>query len=80
MAGLLIFAMPYGQEYYGGPIAARVLSVLALVGAGGLTYAVLAWVTGAVDREKINLLIRKKTAQQGGEAAQNTETSSDEGQ
>ena len=62
MAAVLIYAAPIGEGLYGGNLWERVGSITALVSTGGLVYAVLAWITGAVDRNKIAMLTRKKVA------------------
>jgi len=64
MAVLLIAIMPLGDDFYGGNLWERVISITILVGLGGLAYAVLAWVTGAVDRDKIALLTRRKKTEE----------------
>jgi len=59
MGGALYFLSPYGAEYYGGTILERVLSISILCGAGAVCYFGLAWITGAIDRDKIAMLRRK---------------------
>lgn len=63
MAAVLYYAQPLGDHLYGGDIWQRAGSIAALVSAGGLVYAALAWITGAVDREKIMMLTKKKAAE-----------------
>ena len=63
MAAVLYYGQPLGDHLYGGNIWQRVGSIAALVSAGGLVYAALAWITGAVDREKIMMLTKKKAAE-----------------
>ena len=70
MAVMLIYAVPLGEGLYDGNIWERIGSITALVSAGGLVYAVLAWVTGAVDRNKITMLTKKKAAEQAGQEGQ----------
>ncbi|MEP3225356.1 MAG: murein biosynthesis integral membrane protein MurJ [Parasphingorhabdus sp.] len=67
MAVVLIYAAPIGDTLYGGTVWQRIGSITALVSVGGLVYAVLAWVTGAVDRDKITMLTKKKAAEQAGQ-------------
>ncbi|WP_164118851.1 murein biosynthesis integral membrane protein MurJ [Sphingorhabdus sp. Alg239-R122] len=69
MGAVLYYAMPYGASYYGGNIGERALSIALLCGAGAIVYFALAWMTGAIDRDKINMLRRRKAAEQ----AANTE-------
>lgn len=63
MAVALIYAAPVGEHLYIGTVWQRVGSITALVSIGGLVYAVLAWVTGAVDKAKITQLTKKKAAE-----------------
>lgn len=46
--------------YFAGSVGHRLLGTIALVGVGGLVYFVLAWTIGAMDREDILILLRKK--------------------
>lgn len=59
MGAIIWFLAPYGQAYYGAGIIERVLSIGLLVGAGAIVYFALAFVTGAIDRSKINMLTKK---------------------
>lgn len=70
MAVVLIYAAPIGEGLYDGNIWQRIGSITALVSAGGLVYAVLAWVTGAVDRDKITMLTKKKAAERAAQEGQ----------
>tara|TARA_R110001606_G_scaffold21271_6_gene75091 strand:+ start:879 stop:2471 length:1593 start_codon:yes stop_codon:yes gene_type:complete len=63
MAMVLVYAAPIGEGLYDGTIWQRVGSITALVSAGGLVYAALAWLTGAIDRDKITMLTKKKAAE-----------------
>ncbi len=62
MAVVLIYAAPIGNHLYDGNIWERVGSIAALVSVGGIVYAALAWITGAVDKTKITMLTKKKAA------------------
>ncbi|MBK6707745.1 MAG: murein biosynthesis integral membrane protein MurJ [Sphingomonadales bacterium] len=62
MGGVIWFLAPYGNAYYGAGVAARISSILVLVGSGAIVYFGLAWVTGAIDRSKIAMLTRKQAA------------------
>ncbi len=70
MAAALCCAAPIGYGLYGGNIWERVGSITALVSVGGLVYAVLAWVTGAIDRNKITMLTKKKAAEEAAQEGQ----------
>ncbi len=63
MGAVIYFARPYGAEYYGGNIWERIASIALLCGAGAAVYFALAWVTGAIDRDKINMLRRRKAVE-----------------
>lgn len=63
MAVVLIYAAPVGEHLYMGTIWQRVASITTLVSVGGLVYAMLAWVTGAIDKTKITMLTKKKAAE-----------------
>ncbi len=52
----------YGNEYYDASIIERILSIGLLVGIGALVYFILAFVTGAIDRSKIDIIRGRKAA------------------
>jgi putative peptidoglycan lipid II flippase len=60
MAALLWWLVPVFAGRYGGSIFEKLYSVGALVIAGGLVYLALAWLTGAIDRRKIAMLMKKQ--------------------
>lgn len=60
MGAAIYYLAPYGAGYYGAGALLRVGSILALVGAGAVVYFGLAWVTGAIDRSKIDMITRKQ--------------------
>ena len=62
MAAALLWLLPYGYGHYRGDIGERVVSIAALVTAGLLIYAALAWITGAIDARKIRMLTTKSAA------------------
>ncbi len=64
MGATIHFLAPYGTGWFDGGVGARVLSVITLVGTGALVYFGLAWLTGAIDRSKIDLLTRKPAPQE----------------
>lgn len=59
MGVVILWLAPYGTAHYGAGAGARVGSILALVGTGGVVYFGLAWLTGAIDRSKIAMLTRR---------------------
>ena len=70
MAAVLVYGAPFGDGLYDGSIWERVGAITALVCAGGFVYAVLAWLTGAIDRDKIAMLTKKKAAEQAAQEGQ----------
>ena len=62
MGAVIWYLAPFGDAYYGAGILARLSSILVRVGAGAVVYFGLAWVTGAIDRNKITMLTRKQAA------------------
>lgn len=62
MGAAIWYLAPLGGAYYGAGVLARIASILVLVGAGAVVYFGLAWVTGAIDRNKIAMLTRKQAA------------------
>lgn len=59
MGAALWFVLPYGNEWYAGSAVERVVSVLALVGVGGIAFVAAAFLFRAVDRDTIERLIRR---------------------
>lgn len=70
MAAALYFAAPIGEGLYDGSLWERVGSITALVSIGAVVYAALAWVTGAIDRDKIIMLTKKKAAEESAQEGQ----------
>jgi putative peptidoglycan lipid II flippase len=64
MGATIHFLVPYGAGWFDGGVLERVVSVTALVGIGTVVYFGLAWLTGAIDRSKINLLTRRTATQE----------------
>lgn len=64
MGAVILALSPMLRSQFGGNIGERVLSVGLLVGAGGFVYFALAWLTGAIDRSKIAMLVRKPAIQE----------------
>lgn len=60
MTASLIFLLPRFSEHFGGNVFERVWSIGALVLAGMLVYFGVAALTGAIDRSKLNLLLKRK--------------------
>lgn len=61
VAALLLIRGSIGQMLAGGTVM-KLLAIGLLVGPGLLVYGAVAWVIGAVDREQIMMLIRRKAA------------------
>lgn len=62
MAALLYFLLPVLMPWFSGGVMERILSIAALVSAGMLVYFSAAALTGAIDRSKIALLLRRKAS------------------
>jgi putative peptidoglycan lipid II flippase len=62
MGAVIWYLAPYGSAYYGAGALHRVVSILALVTAGAIVYFALAWLTGAIDKSKIQMLSRNRAA------------------
>ncbi|MGP1283552.1 MAG: murein biosynthesis integral membrane protein MurJ [Parasphingopyxis sp.] len=60
MAALLFHLVPPLSDWFGGSVIERILSIAALVSAGMLVYFGAAALTGAIDRSKIALLLKRK--------------------
>lgn len=60
MGAAIHFLAPLGAAHYGAGALARVGSIVALVGVGAFVYFALAWLTGAIDRNKIAMLTRRQ--------------------
>lgn len=61
MGAVIYFLAPYGRDYYNGGALLRLASITVLVGSGAVVYFALAWITGAIDRTKIDMLTRKQS-------------------
>lgn len=64
MGGLLYMIAPYGNDYYIGTTIQQTTSLVALVGAGLITYGLAATLSGAVNIKELKTYLtrRKKTA------------------
>jgi putative peptidoglycan lipid II flippase len=60
MAAALWWAMPLMTEHYGGNVVERVWSLAALVALGLAVFFAAAFLTGAVDRQMLGMLRRKR--------------------
>ncbi|WP_260484264.1 murein biosynthesis integral membrane protein MurJ [Sphingomicrobium flavum] len=60
MAAIILLLQGPLEAWIGNSTGKKVLGTVALVGAGGIAYLVLAWFTGAMDKEDILILMRKK--------------------
>jgi len=63
MSALLWWLMPLMADRYGGNVLERVWSLAVLVGAGAATFFAVAWVIGAIDKDLIGQLRRKRPAE-----------------
>jgi putative peptidoglycan lipid II flippase len=66
MAAVIILLREPLEGFFSASAGKRVVGTLALVGAGGLVYLTLAWFTGAMDKEDILILMRKKKVENDG--------------
>ncbi len=62
MGATLWFLQNAFGERFAGSTGARFVGVAILVAAGGLVYAVVAWVIGAVNKDDVTLLLRRTRA------------------
>lgn len=60
MAALLWWLMPLMTPYYGGNVLARIGSLGALVAAGGTAFFITAFLVGALDKDLIAMLTRRR--------------------
>ncbi|MBT2135698.1 murein biosynthesis integral membrane protein MurJ [Croceibacterium sp. LX-88] len=63
MSALLWWLTPALADHYGGSVVERVWSLSVLVGAGGVVFFAVAWLIGAIDKDLIAQLRRKRPAQ-----------------
>jgi putative peptidoglycan lipid II flippase len=60
MSALLVWLMPVVAPYYGGNVAQRVGALSALVLAGGATFFAVAFLVGALDKDLVAMLTRRR--------------------
>jgi putative peptidoglycan lipid II flippase len=60
MAGAILLVRSAFTGFFAGSAGERLLATAALVGSGGLAYFVIAWFTGAMDKEDLLILLRRK--------------------
>jgi putative peptidoglycan lipid II flippase len=60
MAGALYFVREALDGFFAGSTGRRLIGVAALVGVGGIVYFAVGWVIGAINREDVLILLRKK--------------------
>ncbi|MGN6595357.1 murein biosynthesis integral membrane protein MurJ [Sphingopyxis terrae] len=60
MSALLVWLMPVVAPYYGGNVAERVGALSALVLAGGTTFFAVAFLVGALDKDLVAMLTRRR--------------------
>jgi len=63
MGGVLYWLVPLMADRYGGNVIERIWSLGVLVGAGLIVFFVAAWVLGALDKDLVAQLRRKRPAQ-----------------
>jgi len=62
MTGVLWYLMPLMADRYGASVFERIWSLTALVGAGGTVFFAVAYVVGALDKDLIAQLRRRRQA------------------
>ena len=62
MSAVLWGLMAVLSAQFGGSVVERIWSLVLLVGAGLGTYGAVGWMIGAVDRDEINLILRRRKA------------------
>lgn len=60
MSALLWWMMPMLKPYYGGGVFDRIWSLAALVGAGGAAFFAVAFLVGALDKDLVAMLTRRR--------------------
>lgn len=60
MAALLVWLTPQLAPWYGGDAIERIGALAALVGAGGATFFVAAFLVGALDKDRLAMLTRRR--------------------
>ncbi|WP_374526525.1 polysaccharide biosynthesis C-terminal domain-containing protein, partial [Sphingopyxis sp.] len=60
MAALLLYMMPLMQPFYGGNAFERIWSLAILVAAGGMVFFAAAFATGALDKDLLAMLTRRR--------------------
>ena len=60
MAGALYLVREQLDGFFAGSTGRRMIGLAALVGVGGIVYFAVAWVIGAMNREDVLILLRKK--------------------
>ena len=61
MAGVLWYLLHATMPWYSGSVAQRALGIVMLVGVGFAVYAAVAWAIGAVDKQDLALLSRRRS-------------------
>jgi putative peptidoglycan lipid II flippase len=62
MSAVLWWLMRLLYSYFLGSFVESSLALILLVGSGLATYAIVGWIVGAVDKDEINLLLRRRKA------------------
>ena len=63
MSALLWWMMPLLGSHFGGSVFERVWSITLLVAAGGVAFFAVAWIIGAIDKDLVGQLRRKRPAE-----------------
>jgi len=63
MSALLLWLMPLMADRYGGNVIERVWSLAVLVGGGIIAFFAVAWLIGAIDKDLLAQLRRKRKAE-----------------
>lgn len=61
MSALLWWMMPMVEPYYGGGVIERIGALSALVAAGGTVFFITAFLVGALDKDLVAMLTRRRT-------------------
>ncbi len=60
MGGAIFLVQSAFGGFFSGSAGERMLATAALVGTGGVAYFAIAWLTGAMDRDDVLVLLRRK--------------------
>ncbi|HEX2803520.1 MAG TPA: lipid II flippase MurJ, partial [Sphingomicrobium sp.] len=60
MGGAILLIRPVFTGFFSGSAGERLIATVALVGTGGIAYFTMAWFIGAMDKEDLLILLRRK--------------------